>query len=542
MAAGSTRWHCLAQATEGSVRAGAGKDASVKQTIVINADSYETRIAILEDGELVELLVERAEQRRHVGDIYKGRVNAVLPGMQAAFVDLGLPKTGFLQASDLAESLNQLDDLSDVEEDGHHRRRRAPPPRIDDHLKKGQEVMVQITKEPIGTKGPRVTQQVSLPGRFCVLMPGVDHVGVSRRIEDRAERQRIKAIITDLKPEGVGLIARTAGEGKGDPDFAADIKHLVKLWQKVEKKAASVRAPALVHREMEMTSSLIRDLFTDDIEEVAIDDKDTFTEIQAYLKSVSPELRDRVLLYKDREPIFDHYEIEAQIEKTFERKVWLKKGGYICIDHAEALVSIDVNTGRFTGKKNQEETILRTNVEAAREIPRQLRLRDIGGIIVIDFIDMEVEANKRAVIDELRTQLRKDRARTRAFAVSDLGLVEMTRQRERSSLLHYYTEDCPHCAGLGKVPSPETMLVKLERAMRRVSALGGERRITVRVAPEIALYFVEQEARRFAELEKRFKLKVDLKDDPQLKRGEMRVFGEGKADLTKQVVGAVPGT
>jgi ribonuclease G len=542
MAAGSTRSRCWVQTTEGSVRAGAGKEASVKQTIVINADSYETRIAILEDGELAELLVERAEQRRHVGDIYKGRVNAVLPGMQAAFVDLGLPKTGFLQASDLAESLNTLDDLSDVEEDGHHRRRRAPPPRIDDHLKKGQEVMVQITKEPIGTKGPRVTQQVSLPGRFCVLMPGVDHVGVSRRIEDRAERQRIKAIITDLKPEGVGLIARTAGEGKGDPDFAADVKHLVKLWQKVERKAVSVRAPALVHREMEMTASLIRDLFTEDIEEVVIDDKDTFTEIQAYLKSVSPELRDRVLLYKDREPIFDHYEIEAQIEKTFERKVWLKKGGYICIDHTEALVSIDVNTGRFTGKKNQEETILRTNVEAAREIPRQLRLRDIGGIIVIDFIDMEVEANKRAVIEELRTQLRKDRARTRAFAVSDLGLVEMTRQRERSSLLHYYTEDCPHCGGLGKVPSPETMLVKLERAMRRVAALQSARRITVKVAPDIALYFVEQEARRFAELEKRFKLKVDLKDDPQLKRGEMRVFGEGKAELTKQVVGAVPGT
>jgi ribonuclease G len=542
MAAGSTRSRSWAQAIRVSVPAGGRKEASVKQTIVINADSYETRIAILEDGELVELLVERAEQRRHVGDIYKGRVNAVLPGMQAAFVDMGLPKTGFLQASDLAESLSGLDDLSDVEEDGHHRRRRAPPPRIDDHLKKGQEILVQITKEPIGTKGPRVTQQVSLPGRFCVLMPGVDHIGVSRRIEDRSERQRIKAIITDLKPEGVGLIARTAGEGKGDPDFAADVKHLVKLWHKVERKAASVRAPALVHREMEMTSSLIRDLFTDDIEEVAIDDKDTFAEIQAYLKSVSPELRDRVTLYKDREPIFDHYEIEPQIEKTFERKVWLKKGGYICIDHSEALVSIDVNTGRFTGKKNQEETILRTNVEAAREIPRQLRLRDIGGIIVIDFIDMEVEANKRAVLEELRTQLRKDRARTRAFAVSDLGLVEMTRQRERSSLLHYYTEDCPHCGGLGKVPSPETMLVKLERAMRRVTALGNERRITLKVAPEIALYFVEQEARRFAELEKRFRLKVDLKDDPQLKRGEMRVFGEGKEELTKQVVGAVPGT
>ena len=514
----------------------------MKTSIIINADSYETRIAILEDNELAELLVERSEQRRHVGDIYKAKVNAVLPGMQAAFVDLGLPKTGFLHASDLAESLGDLEDISDLEENGDRgRRRRAPVPKIEDHLKKGQDILVQITKESIGTKGPRVTQQVSLPGRYCVLMPGVDHVGVSRRIEDRSERQRIKAIIGDNRPKGVGLIARTAGEGKGDPEFTADVKHLHKLWQKIDRKAGTLRAPALVHRELEMTAGLIRDLFTDEVDEVIIDDKEAFAEIQTYLKNVAPELRDRVQLYKGREPIFDAFQIEAQIEKTFERKVWLKKGGYICIDHSEALVSIDVNTGRFTGKKNQEETILRTNLEAAREIPRQLRLRDIGGIIVIDFIDMEVEANKRAVLEELRSQLRKDRARTRAFAVSDLGLVEMTRQRERSSLLHYYTEDCPHCGGLGKVPSPETMLVKLERSMRRVSALGGARRITVKVAPEIALYFVEQEARRFAELEKRFRLKVDLKDDPQLKRGQMRVFGEKKEELTQQVVGAVPG-
>ncbi len=513
----------------------------MKQTIIINADTYETRIAILEDGDLAELLVERAEQRRHVGDLYKGRVNAVLPGMQSAFVDLGLPKTGFLHASDLAESLSDLDDISDLEENGD-RRRRSQAPKIEDHLKKGQEILVQITKESIGTKGPRVTQQVSLPGRFCVLMPGVDHVGVSRRIEDRGERQRIKAIISDLKPKGVGLIARTAGEGKEDADFAADVKHLSKMWQKIDRKAASVKAPALVHRELEMTASLIRDLFTDEVEEVVIDDKESFAETQAYLKSVSPELRDRVKLYKGREPIFDEFGIETQIEKTFERKVWLKKGGYICVDHTEALVAIDVNTGRFTGKKNQEETIFRTNMEAAKEVPRQLRLRDIGGIIVVDFIDMEIEANKRAVLDEIRKELRKDRARTKAFAVSDLGLIEMTRQRERSSLLHYYTEDCPHCAGLGKVPSPETMLVKLERAMRRVAALGNERRITVKVAPEIALFFVEQEARRFSELEKRFKISIDLKDDPQLKRGEMKVFTEKKQELTKQVVGAVPGT
>ena len=515
----------------------------MKQKIVINADSHETRIAILEEGELAELFVERLDNRRHVGDIYKGRVNAVLPGMQAAFVDLGLAKTGFLHASDLAESLGEVEDLSDLEEGESKRRKRGPVLKIEDHLKKGQEILVQITKESIGTKGPRVTQQVSLPGRFLVLMPGVEHVGVSRRIEERAERQRIKAIITDLKPKGVGVIARTVGEGKQDPEFAADVKHLVKLWNKIDRKAAGARAPSLVHRELEMTAGLIRDLFTDEVEEVQIDNRESFLEIQNYLKLVAPELRDRVLLYAGTDPIFDAFGIEEHIEKTFERKVWLKKGGYICIDLTEALVSIDVNTGRFTGKKNQEETIFRTNMEAAKEIPRQLRLRDIGGIIVIDFIDMEIEANKRAVIDVLRGELRYDRARTKAFAVSDLGLVEMTRQRERSSLLHYYTEDCPHCAGLGKVPSLETMLVKLERAMRRVVAMGSERRITVKVAPEVALYFVEQEARRFAELEKRFKLQVDLKDDPQLKRGEMRVFSIArKAELTKQVVGAVPGT
>jgi ribonuclease G len=516
----------------------------VKQRIIINADSYETRVAILENDELAELFVERAEQRRNVGDIYKARVNAVLPGMQSAFVDMGLPKTGFLHASDLAESLSGLEDLSDADETtgDPKRRRRAPVPKIEDHLKKGQEVLVQITKESIGTKGPRVTQQVSLPGRFCVLMPGVDHIGVSRRIEERAERQRIKAILSDLKPNGVGVIARTAGEGKGDAEYAADIRHLSRLWQRIEKKSQSARSPALLHRELEMSAGLIRDLFTDEVEEVFIDDPDSFSEIQGYLKAVSPELADRVKHYRGKDPIFDAFGIEPQIEKTFERKVWLKKGGYICIDHAEALVAVDVNTGRFTGKKNQEETIFRTNMEAAVEVPRQLRLRDIGGIIVVDFIDMESESNKRAVLDTLRSELRKDRARTKAFAVSDLGLVEMTRQRERSSLLHYYTEDCPTCGGLGKVPSNETMLVKLERAMRRVTALGGHKRVTVKVAPDVALYFVEAEARRFAELEKRFRLQVDLKDDPQLKRGEMRVFSDKKHDLTKQVVGAVPGT
>ncbi len=398
-------------------------------------------------------------------------------------------------------------------------------------------MLVQITKESIGTKGPRVTQQVSLPGRFCVLMPGVDHVGVSRRIEDRAERQRIKAIIERPQAEGRGLDRAHRGGGQGRSRVrrrrAAPRSSCGRRWS---RKAAAVRAPALVHREMEMTAGLIRDLFTDDIEEVVIDDKESFAEIQGYLKAVSPELRDRVELYKEREPIFDAFEIEPQIEKTFERKVWLKKGGYICIDHAEALVAIDVNTGRFTGKKNQEETILRTNLEAAKEIPRQLRLRDIGGIIVIDFIDMEIEANKRAVLEELRNQLRKDRARTKAFAVSDLGLVEMTRQRERSSLLHYYTEDCPHCGGLGKVPSLESVGMAVERMLKRAGRDIGEKRLELHVSPEVAVFLMEERGARIGQIERLYGMEVDIVDDPNLRRHERRLKVVGTSeDVTERV-------
>jgi ribonuclease G len=339
------------------------------------------------------------------------------------------------------------------------------------------------------------------------------------------------------------VIVRTVGEELTEDHFKRELDSLLKLWKKIKKKSTFVRAPAVVQRETSLTRGIIRDLFSAKVDHLAVDSKELHHEIIAYLDQVGPELKERVELYAGDPPLFDKYEIEAEIRNLFNRRVDLPTGGYVVIEQTEALVSIDVNTGRFTGKKNQEETIFRTNMEAAKEVPRQLRLRDIGGIIVVDFIDMDIEANKRAVLDELRTELRKDRARTKAFAVSELGLIEMTRQRERSSLLHYYTEDCPHCAGLGKVPSLETMLVKLERAMRRVVAMGGDRRITVKVAPEVALYFVEQEARRFAELEKRFKLQVDLKDDPQLKRGEMRVFSVArKAELTKQVVGAVPGT
>jgi ribonuclease G len=511
----------------------------MRKSIVVNADPHETRIAIVEDRDLVELYVERGDRRSHLGDIYKGRVNAVLPGMQAAFVEIGLQKTAFLHASDLADpALLHLDD-DEAEENGDEPRRRGRGrrilPKIEDHLVKGQEVLVQVTKESIGTKGPRVTQQLSLPGRFSVLMPGVDHVGVSRRIEDRTERYRLKDIIHELKPRSAGLIVRTAGEGKSAKEFAGDVRYLSHLWEKLERKATLVRAPSLVHRELDLTTSLVRDLFTEDVEELIVDHPDVHRDILNYLRAISPELRERVKHYKGRDPIFDAYEIEAQIEKTFERRVWLKKGGYIVIDHAEAMVVIDVNTGRFTGKKDQEETIFKTNMEAAKEIARQLRLRDLGGIVAIDFIDMEIESNRKAVVDELRFHLRRDRSRTKAFAVSDLGLVEMTRQRERPSLLAYYSDDCPTCSGLGKVLSLESVLVKLERLLRRVAAKGQEKNLIVHVAPEVAVYVLEHNARRLSDLEKRWKLIVDLKDDPGMKRDEiLLISGKTRKDITEQ--------
>src|SRR6266850_3791038 len=321
----------------------------MRREIIINAGSNETRIALLEDKELVEVMVERPEAVRRVGDIYKGRVNAVLPGMQAAFVDLGLEKSAFLHASDLTPD-TELEDLFEEEEDGDERpsggrggrgRRDEPVPRIEEALKKGQDLLVQITKEPIGTKGPRVTTQVSLPGRFLVLMPGHEHIGVSRKIEDRAERARLKSLIREIRPKDAGVIVRTVGAEQGKKEFQSDIKYLEQLWAKIEKQSQRVKAPALLHQEMEFTTGLIRDIFNEDVDQLVIDSVEEHKSILKYLATYAPELRPRVKLYRGEAPIFDHFEIESEIEKAMERKVWLKKGGYITIDQTEALVAID---------------------------------------------------------------------------------------------------------------------------------------------------------------------------------------------------------
>ncbi len=504
--------------------------------IVINADPNETRIAVLEDASLVELFVERADDRRLVGDIYKGKVNAVLPGIQAAFIEIGMPKTAFLHSSDMLESMIDFE-MFDIDDAGG----RPNPPReelnIEDYLQKGQEVLVQVIKEPIGTKGPKVSGRLSLPGRYLVLMPGLNHIGVSRKIVDREERQRLKGILQELKPNHAGLICRTAAESRSRKEFEADVKYLIDLWKQIEETAASTEAPALVHREMEMTTGLIRDLFTSDIDRLVIDSKEAYKQIVTYLKAFSPELKGRIKLYKGEGPIFDEYGIENEIEKSLERKVWLKKGGYIVIDHTEALVSIDVNTGRFTGKKSQEETILKTNLEAAEEIARQLRLRDMGGIIVIDFIDMEQETSKRQVIELFRNALRKDRSRTKVYAISELGLVEMTRQRERPSLLHYFSEDCPTCGGSGKVLSPNSVLMKVDRFLRRISAHSKEKQIQLRLHPDAATYLFDARSERLEELEKELGLRVDIREDPRMRRDDIRVvFPRTQKDVTAEFV------
>jgi len=489
--------------------------------IIINSTSQEIRIAIREDGELVEFMIERGASRHVVGDVYLGKVNAILPGIQAAFVDIGYEKAGFLHANDLAESqeaVKQVLKEMEVEEaprrgrrgrNRHDNGRQGPTP-IERVLSKGQKVLVQVTKEAIGTKGPRLTTQISLPGRYVVYIPNLDYLGVSRRIESRTERARLRNIISKKKPPDCAIIARTACEGVEPKQIEADMRYLHRLWQGIKKKAADAEAPSLIHEEVGLLIGMVRDMMSEGVDRIYIDVEREYKRLINYLKNVSPELCSKIKLYREKTPIFDKFGIEGEIEKTLDRKVWLKKGGYITIDHTEALVAIDVNTGRFVGKKNQEETILETNLLAAREIPRQLRLRDIGGIIVIDFIDMEREANKRKVLAELRRHLRKDRSRAQAIQVSDLGLVEVSRKRVRPSLLHFFSDECPYCRGLGKVLSFESLATKIEHWIRRVGAKRKEKRIQLRVNSSLAIFLEEERRNILDNLERQYNMKIEI--------------------------------
>jgi ribonuclease G len=542
----------------------------LKREILINGSQRETRVAIMEDDRLVELLVDRPDHRRTVGDIYLGRVEAVLPGIQAAFVDIGQEKSAFLHASDLLEPEEDEDpeeepaeaEASEVEpaesepqaeagtaerrgwRGGERRRRnrdrgngdkagtepdrrsRRALPNIADILKKGQTLPVQVTKEPISTKGCRVTAQISLPGRFLVYMPYASKVGVSRKIESKEQRAKLREMVGKLLPNDAGgVIVRTVAEGVTEEHFRREIESLLARWRRINRKKTFVRrAPALLERETSLTRGLIRDVFSSKVDALWVDSRELYNEIEQYLSQVDPDLMKRVHLYDEPTPLFDKFDIEAEIRDLFKARCDLPTGGSLVIQPTEALVSIDVNTGRYIGKKDPEKTILRTNLEAAREIARQIRLRDIGGIIVCDFIDMESRANRDKVLQELRTHLGRDRARTKAFAVSELGLVEMTRQRVRPSLWHSMTTECPTCAGSGRVFTPEVVARRLERAIRRVGHERREQQISVRLHPEVALYLLEEEPKLLQQLQKTSGIDIELRDDPMMRLDEFRLM------------------
>jgi len=511
----------------------------LKREILISASPQESWVALMEDGQLVELMFDRPDQDRLNGDIYLGRVDAVLPGIQAAFVDIGTEKAGFLHVSDLVQDEDEEEENGGGAGGRNRRDRKLPP--IQDLLKRGDTILVQVTKEPISTKGPRLSAQISLPGRFLVYMPFSSHVGVSRKIDDREERARLRGLAKEILPvDSGGIIIRTVGEELTRDKFEGEFKRLHASWNKLKRRADSSKAPAPVHREAKLISGVIRDLFSDKFDRLIVDSKQVHNEIVQYVESVDPDLLDRVQLYQDPVPLFDRHGIEEEIQRSFQRKVELESGGYIIVEPTEALVSIDVNTGRFTGKKGKkdpEHTIVRTNLDAAKEIARQLRLRDVGGIIVCDFIDMETQANRDRVLQELRTHLGRDRARTRAYAVSELGLIEMTRQRVRPSLFHTLTAPCHHCNGSGRLFTSATIVRRIERSLARTAASGSERSILIRVHPEVALHILEQEPDFLRRMVKRTRLDLNLRDDPLMHEDEFRLLsGPAETDVTAKYV------
>jgi ribonuclease G len=511
----------------------------MKKEIIINATNEETRIALTEDGRLMELFLERPEAQRMVGDIYKGKVSRVLPGMQAAFISIGLEQNAFLHFSDVSGATGQF--LLDPEEDPEKSQsdgKKEQPERSENFkaardLKNGQDIIVQIMKEPIGNKGSRVTSQISVPGRFCVLVPNETYIGVSRKISNFKEKKRLKNMARQALPPNYGLILRTQAEGKPEKVILNDIKNLLKTWDKINLQIPDVQAPALIYKDMGMMSSVIRDLFTPDVDRVVVDSRKLMREIVTYVREVAPQLKHKIEYYKGKLPIFEKFNIEDEISLSLEQKVWIKGGSYLVIQQTEALVAIDVNSGKFIGKKDHESNSLKINMAAAREVARQARLRDIGGLIVIDFIDMLSEDNKMKVYNELKKEFHKDRAITKIEELSRFGLIEMTRQRVRSSVIHSLHEDCPQCRGTGLIPTLSTELGYMERWIQKYRAGDGDRRITIRVTPEIYNYVMHGRFSRRLQLMWKYWIKIKFIKDDNLGLREFKVFDRNnKTEIT----------
>lgn len=495
--------------------------------IIVNAGREETRVALLENGLVTEIYIDRKKDRGIASNIYKGRVMKVLPGMQAAFVDIGLEKSAFLYVGDVFDSASEyapmMDDES-LELEVETKRKRANGTQIEDLLQEGQEVTVQVSKEPISTKGARVTTYVSLAGRYLVMMPGVNHIGVSRRIEKVDERNRLRDIVKSLRKPNAGYIIRTASDGRTEEDFRSDIEFLSRLWDNLQRRRERSSAPALLHSELDLVFRVIRDVFTSDVDKMIIDSADEYQRVKEFIDSYIPAISRRVKLYDRDEPIFETYGVEIEISRALGRKVWLKSGGYIILDQTEALTTIDVNTGRYVGKRTLEDTILKTNLEAVREIAYQLRLRNIGGIIILDFIDMEREDNRRRVYATLQEALAHDKAKTTISHISPLGLIEMTRKRVRESLGRTLCDSCPYCDGRGYIKSSRTICYEVFREIRKAFTGSEEKKALVTVNSLVADMLYDEERVGVEELEKEFQKKIVIKADPNLHQEQYEVI------------------
>lgn len=489
--------------------------------LLINARPHETRVALVENGVVVELHIERKTGQELMGNIYRGRVVRVLPGMQASFVDIALDRSAFLYVSDVHKDFEELEQLmlqnSLAEDTLFHQEGEESKPspisgipfNIEDLLHEGQDIMVQVAKEPIGTKGARLTSHVSLPGRHLVLMPTVNHIGVSRRIEDPGERERLRTTIQDIRPNSYGFIARTVSEGAERSKLKSEMDFLLKLWTNIQEKMSRSSGPELLHRDLTISLRSVRDLFTREVDRLIIDSEEEYNKIMAFIDTFAPRLKYSAELYDGTDPLFDAYGIEMEISRGLDKKIWLKSGGYIVIELTEALTSIDVNTGSYVGKRNLEETILKTNLEAVKEIAYQLRLRNIGGLLVIDFIDMEKKANRDRVHLALKESLSKDKAKTHVLRMSELGLIEMTRKRTRENLNRLLTEPCHYCEGRGNLKSKKTICFEIFRDLERETSTNNDGgNIYVEVEPEIASMLKEEEQESIIDLEKRINRRI----------------------------------
>ncbi|HET6455245.1 MAG TPA: Rne/Rng family ribonuclease [Armatimonadota bacterium] len=493
--------------------------------IVVNVTTRETRLALIDNGKLVEMHVEREEQV--AGSIYKCRVANVLPGMDAAFVDVGLDRNAFLYAGDV---------LPETDEELPKEGKEPERANIKDLLKVGQELLVQVVKAPRGTKGARVSTRISLPGRFLVLMPDAENIGISRKIDDKRERERLKKITEQIKPAGFGLIVRTEAEGSGERDLRNDLDFLLRMWEQIQDRAKTTPPPGLIHQDLSLTYRMIRDVFGADIRKMFVDSQTEYQKALETIDLISPKLRSKIVLYREADPIFERFSIENEIDRLLKRKVWLKSGGHVTIDQTEALTAIDVNTGKFIGSTSLSDTILKTNLEAGTEIARQLRLRDIGGIIIIDFIDMSSAKDRNHVVNTLDKALKKDRTRSKISQIGPLGLIEMTRKRTGETISEIVNQACPYCQGRGKILSPESVSIQIERELRKLATEVDDEAFLISAHPEVAASLVGAGGQVISHIEKPMRRAVYVRANPDLHIEKYEILPGDLQEIEKQML------